>query len=47
MTIEELSKMDEKEIRLRDYFAGETRASFPIIAMEECQLPVILEQVKM
>ena len=39
-------EMGEKEIRLRDYFAGETRASFPIITMEDTELPVCLEQVK-
>ncbi len=40
-------EMDEKEIRLRDYFAGETRASFPIIAMEDSDLVVCLEQMNM
>lgn len=40
-------ELHEKEIELRDYFAGETRASFPIIAMEDCDLPVCLEQVNL
>ncbi len=40
-------EMHEKRIELRDYFAGETRASFPIIAMEDCDLPVCLEQVNL
>ena len=40
-------EMNEKEIELRDYFAGETRASFEIIAIEDSDLPVCLEQVKM
>lgn len=39
-------EMDEKEIRLKDYFAGETRTSFPIVAMEDSSLPVCLEQVR-
>lgn len=40
-------ELHEKNIELRDYFAGETRASFPIIAIEDCDLPVCLEQIKM
>ena len=40
-------EMNEKEITLRDYFAGETRASFPIIDMEDSDLPVCLEQMNM
>lgn len=39
-------ELHPKEIQLRDYFAGETRASFPIIAIEDSSLPVCLEQVK-
>ncbi|MBE5933666.1 MAG: hypothetical protein E7263_09645 [Lachnospiraceae bacterium] len=40
-------ELHEKKIELRDYFAGETRASFQIIAMEDCDLSVCLEQLKM
>ena len=40
-------EMNENEIRIVDYFAGDTRAYFSIISIEECQLPVILEQVNM
>lgn len=35
-------EVSDKNIRLVDYFAGETRASFEIINIEECDLPVML-----
>ncbi len=38
-------ELKEKEIQLRDYFAGETRASFLIISIEDSDLPVTLEQI--
>lgn len=38
--------MYEDKILIRDYFAGDTRAEFQIIAMEDSDLPVCLEQVK-
>lgn len=40
-------EMHEKEIEIRDYFAGETRSSFLIVSIEDSNLPVVLEQVNM
>lgn len=39
-------ELHEKGIELRDYFAGETRASFPVVSIEDTDLSVCLEQMK-